>query len=536
MQAKNHGRRLRRARRNLVRALRPSRLPVYFLLACVLMLLSACSTVRGLLRSPRAGDSPGAAQTGEASLVQDTGPATPTLSAAPSPATPSVVPSPTLALLSGGSTMGDPFTPGLGNTGYDVEHYHLQLAIAPETSTIVASAAISATTTMPNLGQISLDFVGFEIRSLAVDGVPASYQREGAKLWVTFPQPLLKEGTAFTVEVSYAGQPVQEDSPYIHYVDYLGLIFPGNNTFYTLSEPDGARYWFPANDHPLDRATFRTVITVPEGMAAISNGQLVDSYVDTMPDGSDAATFVWEHAYPMATYLALAAGGHYLRLDGQSPGGIPLVYYYFPEMEEEYLEAVDITGEAMEWLSGLLGPYPYESYGQVSYYAMGISMEMETMTLLSYQMLDERTVVHEMTHSWFGNWVALDTWGDTWRKEGLATYMEVLWLSRDDPAERERLVAEIEEEVSEKGNDYPLDQPPRERILSFDSYSRGALMMYALHQELGDEAFFQGLRDHVARYGGGNPDQEAFEASLEAAAGRPLDDFFARWLAAPPGP
>lgn len=529
MQAQNG----RRAPRNVARSRGASGPQLLILLACALILLPACSAMRGIVPSNGSAASAEPGQSTVVSLTREAGRATPTLAAAPA-STPSARPSPTLALLSGSPTIGDPFTPTLGNTGYDVEHYHLQLAIAPETSSIVASASITARTTMPNLQRISLDFIGFEITSLAVDGAGASYEREGGKLWVTFPQPLLTEGTAFAIDVRYAGQPVQEDSPYIHYAEYLGLIFPGNNTFYTLSEPDGARYWFPGNDHPLDRATFRTEITVPEGLAAISNGQLVDSYLDTMPDGSDAATFVWEHPYPMATYLALAAGGHYLRLDEQSPGGVPLVYYYFPEFEEEYLDAVEITGEAMAWMSGLLGPYPFESYGQATYYALGISMEMETMTLLSYQMLDERTVVHEMSHSWFGNWVGLDTWGDTWRKEGLATYMEVLWLSRDDPAERERLVDEIREEVAEKGNEYPLDQPPRERILSFDSYSRGALMMHALHQELGDEAFFQGLRQYISRHGGHNPDQEAFEAALEDAAGRSLDEFFAEWLVTAP--
>src|SRR5690606_35988332 len=127
------------------------------------------------------------------------------------------------------------------------------------------------------------------------------------------------------------------------------------------------------------------------------------SRLSTMPDGSDGTTFVWELDEPLATYLILAAGGHYTRVEETAPNGVPLIFYYFPEMEEEYLEAVDVTGEAMVWLSERLGPYPFDSYGQATYYAMGISMEMQTMTLLSCQMLDETTVVHELAHSWFGN-------------------------------------------------------------------------------------------------------------------------------------
>ncbi|MFW6062929.1 MAG: M1 family metallopeptidase [Chloroflexota bacterium] len=499
------------------------------LVAIFLLLLTGCSAARGLRLFPASQETARTEEATQPATQTDTDPTTTpwTMPAA----SPTPVPSPTLTLLSGKPSIGDPFTPDLGNTGYDVQHYDLQLAVNPSESHLSATVTVEAVTTTPNLRQISLDFIGFEISAVTVDDATASFERDADKLWVTFPQPLLDEGTPFALSVQYAGQPEQRDSPYIHYADYLGLIFPGSNQFYTLSEPDGARYWFPANDHPLDKATFHTELTVPRGLAAIANGQLVDSSLSTMPDGSDGATFVWEHNYPMATYLALAAGGHYLRVEEEAPNGIPLVYYYFPELEDEYLEAVEVTGEAMDWLSERFGPYPFDSYGQVSYYALGISMEMQTMTLLSFQMLDERTVVHELTHSWVGNWVGLDNWGDTWRKEGLATYMEVLWLSRDDPARLEELIAEIEQEVAEKGRDYDLNQPPRERILSFDSYQRGALLMHALHEEIGDEAFFEGWRSYIAEYGGGSAGQEEFEAAMEEAAGRSLQEFFERWLA-----
>lgn len=463
-------------------------------------------------------------------ITSQSGVATPTLWQTATPAAPTPVPTPTLTLFSGQPSVGDPFTPNLGNTGYDVQHYDLQLAVDPAAGTVDGVATIDAVTTLSNLGEISLDFSGFDVDFVEVDDQTASFRREDDKLWVQFPQPFLEEDRPFTIEVAYAGQPLVEDSPYIHYADYLGITFPGNNTFYTLSEPDGAHYWFPCNDHPLDKATFHIELTVPRGLAAIANGRLVDSWLSAMPDGSDAATFAWEHDYPMATYLALAAGGHYLRVEDQSPAGVPLLYYYFPEFEEEYTEAVAITGEAIDWMSEQFGPYPFDSYGQASYYALGISMEMQTMTLLSFQMLDERTVVHELAHSWFGNWVGLETWSDTWRKEGLATYMEILWLSRDDPAEMDRLIAEIEAEVAEKGHDYPLNDPPRDRVLSFDSYNRGVLLIHALHQEMGDEAFFQGLRTYLNRYGGGHASHQEFQAAMEEAAGASLDPFFEEWF------
>ena len=496
-------------------------------LLLIVLLIAACGTGGEAIEQPP-GEQLGVAVVG-ATETATTLPTPDPPTATPDP--PTATPTPTATPRSGGASAGDPYTPELGNTGYDVQHYTLELAIDPAAPHVEGTAIIEALTTIERLGQISLDFVGFDIGYVMVDEMVAPFRREDDKLWIEFPAPLLEVGTPFTVTVGYGGQPVQEDSPYIHYADHLGLIFPGNNTFYTLSEPDGARYWFPANDHLLDKASFRIELTVPAGMAAISNGQLVNSWVTESAEGEKVVTFAWEQDDPMATYLALAAGGHYLRADEASPSGVPLIYYYFPELEEEFFEAVDVTGEALDWMSEQFGAYPFDSYGQATYYALGISMEMQSMTLLSFQMLDERTVVHELAHSWFGNWVGLETWGDTWFKEGFATYVEILWLARDDPAQIETLVAELEAEVAEKGNDYPINRPPPERLMSFDAYHRGALVVHALHEEVGDEAFYEGLRTFFARYGGGTADFEEFQSVMEEAAGYSLDPFFSRWLA-----
>lgn len=457
-------------------------------------------------------------------------PPTPTLIVAEPTVTPLPPPTPILNFVVGDDSMGDSFTPELGNTGYEVQHYILQLAIDPAVAMVSGRATLNILTTSPDLGRMSLDFVGFTVSELLVDGVPAGYSRADNKLYLDLMPPIALAGTLLQVEVAYSGQPVQADSPYIHYADYLGLIFPGNNTFYVLSEPDGARYWFPSNDHPLDKATYRIELTVPAGLAAIANGELISSYGATMPDGSDGSTFVWQHDYPMATYLALAAAGHYIRAEELSPAGVPLLFYFFPEFQEDYEAVTDITGEAVDWFSQLYGPYPFESYGQATTYALGASMEAQTMTLLSYQMFNEQTVVHEIAHAWFGNWVTPENWDDVWISEGFATYSELLWLARDNPLVLDEKIAEITGRVTESGHDYPLDQPPPERLLSFDTYYRSTLMIHALRLELGDEFFFNALKTYLTRYGGGNAGQDELQAVMEEVSGRDLQPFFANWL------
>ena len=132
----------------------------------------------------------------------------------------------------------------------------------------------------------------------------------------------------------------------------LGLYFLENNTAYILSEPDGTRYWLPNNDHPRDKAAFRFELTVPEGLTAVANGILTQ----TIREENGHETFIWEHEGPMATYLATIAVGEYVRIDDESPNGIPIRHYVFADEMEDFARASSITGEALDWMSELFGP------------------------------------------------------------------------------------------------------------------------------------------------------------------------------------
>jgi aminopeptidase N len=461
----------------------------------------------------------------------------PVATAAPSPTatpaeptiTPTILPPPTPA--SGSSSIGDPYTPELGNTGYDVQQYALTLALDPAEAFVAGSTRIAAVTTLANLGRLSLDFVGFTVESVTVDGIVAAFEREGDKLFVDLPRPLAQE-TPFSLVVAYSGEPVQRPSPYLGFVTHLGLTYPGRDTIFAIAEPDGARFWFPANDHPRDKATFRFEYTVPQGLTAVANGRLVAvRQGESMPDGRPADTFIWEHDYPMATYLALAAVGPYERLDNITRDGIPRRDYVFPELQREFLRATAATEEAMAWMVGHFGPYPFEAYGHVTVYVPNVSMETQTMVLLSDRMMTEGTVVHELAHAWFGNWVSLDSWADMWRNEGFATYVSLLWETRDDPEALALQMAALETAVAEQQSPYPLNDLPPELLFSFDTYLKGAVVVHNLRLAMGDDAFFNGLRAYFERCGGGTASHAEFQAVMEEAAGLSLDAFFARWFA-----
>ena len=437
---------------------------------------------------------------------------------------------PKLALVrSGGRSAGDPYIPELGNSGYDALHYTLRLALDPQTEFIEGTTTVVARSTYSGLAEISLDFAGYQVSSVVVDDLESTYWLDERKLIIELPE-ILKEDQIFTATIDYEGESQKISSEYVGFIGHLGLHYSDGDSIFTLAEPDGARYWFPANDHPRDKATFRIEVVVPPGLTAVSNGRLVETDAAGLPDGRIGQLYVWEHNEPMATYLAMVAVGDYERIDGQSPGGVALRHYVSPENKEEFLAATAGIGEALDWMSQLLGSYPFDQFGYVIVPSPGVSLETQTMVQLSDNMIGPGTAVHELAHMWFGDWVSLDSWSEMWRNEGFATYFQMMWASSGDVEALDQQMARVAVMVEGSGRDYPLDNPPPQYLFESNVYQKGALAVHTLRQEMGDEAFFSGLRLYFQRFGGSTASDEQFQAVMEEAVGRSLKDFFSQWF------
>ncbi|MBN2499739.1 MAG: hypothetical protein JXB38_03165 [Anaerolineales bacterium] len=424
-------------------------------------------------------------------------------------------------------SIGDPYAPELGNTGIDVTHYTLELAFDPASSrpdAFEGSVLIEAMATQP-LDEIWLDFVGFEISELLVNDAAADFERRDDKL-VIGPDVPLQAGESFRIFVTYAGSPEIRQSPYVPFVDHLGLFYSEPDKLFVLAEPDGARFWFPCNDHPPDKASFNFLIAVPEGYTAAANGELTSER--QLEDGNLLS--VWEHDFPMAPYLATVAIGHYERIDQVSPNGFDMRHYVYAEHRANFEAQLDTIGEAMDWLTGLLGFYPFETFGYVSIPSQGASLETQTLVMLDTNMVNPDVIVHEMTHMWFGDWVSLDSWGEMWRNEGFATYFQWYYPYRGDPEGFEAFMELRTQDILSQTNLEPLNDLSKPNLFGYESYIKGAVAVHALRQAMGDEAFFEGLRMYLAQYGGGTASDADFKAVMEAAAGISLDGFFAEWI------
>lgn len=439
------------------------------------------------------------------------------------------------AAVNGSAGLGDPFFPRAGNGGYEVSHYAISIGYR-RSGAIRASTTIRAVADtgapLQSLGRFDLDFRGPRITRLRVDGAPAAHRRSGQELIVT-PRHPLADGAPFEVKVWYEGKP----GPVIDPDGSQDGWIPTGDGAIVLGEPQGAPTWFPCNDHPSDKASYRIRIRTPHGLKAVSNGKLNQ----TRKQKSGLVT-VFRQDEPMATYLATVGIGRYRIHEGRGKHSVA----------DQYVQAVDTsfsgsakvvhsrTGKAFRFLRGMLGSYPFYSVGAIiDPNTAGYSLE--TQTRPTYPAVPSPGLVaHELSHQWFGDSVSLAAWDQIWLNEGFATYVEWLYSEERGGDTANQIFGQLYD--GHGGGDGGFWNPPPgdpgdpSKLFDATIYERGAMTLHALRLAVGDDDFFQILRDWVSDHEYGNVTTADFTALAEADSGDDLASLFDDWLFTPGKP
>jgi aminopeptidase N len=426
--------------------------------------------------------------------------------------------------------VGDRFFPLAGNGGYDVAHYDLDLAWSPSSGVLRGTARIDATTT-ERLRQFDLDLRGFDVSSVLVNGMRAGYIRRGQEL-VIRPARTLSIGARIRIAVAYHGVPHSVTDP----DGSIDGWFRTNDGVDVLSEPQGAPSWFPANDHPSNKATFTIAMTVPSNLSVISNG-----LPDTPKRHGDRTTYTWREVHPMATYLATVAVGPFHITTSRTASGIPIINAADPTTSASSLAAMRDVGKIITWESSMFGPYPFESVGAISVNAPKVGYSLETQTRPTFTFgVDDDILVHELAHQWFGDSVSLQTWPNIWLNEGFATYAEWLWsghIGKQTPQQIfDGLYATPASSTLWTAPPGPSVLPGPKELFSDPVYDRGAMTLQALRDTIGDTDFFDVLRTWASEHRYGNGDTVQFIALAEHVSGRSLKTLFHQWLDMPSRP
>src|SRR5262245_43995526 len=258
--------------------------------------------------------------------------------------------------VNGKGDLGDTYYPGIGNSGYDVSHYDLNLKYDPTSHILDGKATISAATTM-DLCRFNLDLRGLTVSSVKVNGTAAQFTRDGRELIITPDVPRAR-ATGFTVEVLYSGEPGPAPRDPDGFID--GWNYTENGS-YTSTPPQGADTWYPCNNSTLDKATFTFNVTVPADRQVMSNGQLISNTIN-----GDWSTWVWEETEPMATYLATVNIGKFTILRDTTASGVPVINGVRPDqLTDTARTRLAGIGNIIDFFGTKFGPYPFSSVGAI---------------------------------------------------------------------------------------------------------------------------------------------------------------------------
>ncbi len=429
--------------------------------------------------------------------------------------------------VNGDESIGDPYYPQLGNGGYDVQKYTIILEVDPESNTVNGKTIIKAKTKQ-RLKSLNLDFQGLIVDSVTVNGSDAAFSRQEVEMTIT-PSKALSQGRTFTMEVSYHGEPINVMSKAIPFE--VGWFHAEDGTINVWTEPDGASTWFPNNDHPRDKALYRFEIQVPNPWIVAATGTLKK----TIPEGNHTR-YIIDMNDPAASYLVSINIGKYQLEETEGPDGIRIRNYFPPDYPENLKDNFDQLPEMMEYLSSLYGPYPFEEYGvviassEIPICEGGSADETQSLSIHCPNsiMASEEVIVHELAHQWFGDSVSLENWKDIWLKEGMATYSEWLWTTRDKGLETLNKVMKAQTVGYYPYR--PTSDPSAQILYREEVYKGGALVFHALRLKVGEETFFKILRTYLDRFQGSYAGTDEFITLSEEISGQDLKEFFDSWL------
>jgi aminopeptidase N len=441
----------------------------------------------------------------------------------------------------------------------DVLHYDLTLRLNEDDAYIRGDVRMRLVP-RANLDRITLDFTttsaaprqGMVADSVAVNGVPLTFTQDADSLMIGLPSTLTPADTV-EVFVEFEGAPERPQGVgygwtrrFLRGTDFVPD--PEQPVLCTLSEPSGARTWWPCHDHPFDNATVTLTTIGPAGWRLAAPGILSGPF----DEGAGLERHVADMTTPIPAYLVSVVlteqetWGETITVDELLPDGtigqtsMPLEYWAPPALRPDAEYSWVHTPDMIKSFERIFGPYPYADikYG-MALFVFGGAMEHPTLSSMGdYTVVqeiannypgpkNETIVAHELAHQWFGDAVHVGRWGDIWLNEGFARYCEVLWLEEFYGEQYGRRWLDRIRADSWAG---PLRDP--DQLFGSTVYNKGAWVMWQLRQVLGRDGLHEAMRNFVM-----DPDLrfgpvfvENFQAHCEAVYGGDLDWYFSPWL------
>lgn len=420
-------------------------------------------------------------------------------------------------------------TPANGQN-IDVIQYRAHWWLNPESDSIRGKVAIVFRPASGPVSATTLDLASnMVVESARFRNIPVQFSFTGnSTLNLNFGNQQLNPGQTDSLVIRYRGKPVPSA-----FGSFTRTQHNGNWLVYTLSEPYGAKDWWPCKQALSDKADSIDIsLYTPAAYTAVSNGLLVSE-----GESGGIRTFRWKHKYPIVTYLIAVAATNYSFFRHEvvlaSGDTLPVDNYCYPENLSQWQSEMQAVTGMLSHFDTLLSPYPFpkEKYGHTQF-AFGGGMEHQTNSFM--QNTNFGLQAHELVHQWFGNKITCHSWEDIWLNEGFATFFAAREYVRAGystwPFESSLWIDFITSEPG--GSVFCSDTSDLFRIFSGRlSYAKGAMLLHMLRWKLGDAAFWQGIRNYINQpaLAFGFARTSDFVSIMESSSGQNLSEFFADW-------
>jgi aminopeptidase N len=424
--------------------------------------------------------------------------------------------------------------------GVDVQHYVFRVTLGDENDRIAGETTVDIRFVKDGVAQFTLDLAsenagkGMKVSEVTCGGIALPYVHAADRLRIALPSAP-HAGELRQVTVKYGGVPAG------------GLQFVknkyGERGVFSANWPDEARQWLPTIDHPYDKATSEFVITAPVRYQVVANGLLME----TIDLGDGRRVTHWSQSAPIATWLNNIAVAQFASRHFGTAAGVPLETWVFHQDRVQGMATFEEpTRQAIEFFSDRIGPYPYQKLAQVQNgSADGGGMEHASAIFYGQNSVNGvpafGLVAHETAHQWFGDSVTEKDWDDVWLSEGFATYFAL--LCSEHYQGRDVFVAGLKRSRGAIFNTEKrlpgvavVQDKPWKGIPNGVVYQKGGWTLHMLRGLLGEEKFWDGIREYYRRYRDSNASSDDFRKAMEETSGAELGWFFAQWLYRPGSP
>src|SRR5580765_1815342 len=422
---------------------------------------------------------------------------------------------------------------------YDLQHSKIALKFDTGLKKVIGDVTHSVSILKDDTKKLVFDSVGLTIQSVTLNKTAVKFDTTDVKLIVPLGTSG-KKGDKLDVEIKYEGKTTKgvyfilPDKDYPHRPQQI----------WTQGESEDTRYYLPIYDYPNDRLTTETILTVPASWTTIANGKLV-SVKDA---GNGMKVWDWQETLPSSTYLITVVAGEFDEVKDIWRG--KPVTYYAPKGRGDRLKInYGRTPQMLELFTKKLGvDYPWEKYAQVmvdDFVAGGMENSSATTNTSSslihptlapeYTTGQDPLISHELGHQWFGDLVTCKDWGNIWLNEGFATFLETVWSESyfpKDQSEYERWTNI--QDWFEQPNLWakPLVRHDFDDSSEFDgnAYGKGGLVLDMLRHQLGEDAFYRGLKHYLEVNRGKNVVTADLIKAIDEADHTNVQQFFDQWV------